>query len=133
MADAVTTQVLANGPKNLVLRCTNLSDGTGETGVTKFDATSATYAVKGQTPGIYARVKRLQYDIRSGGLRIRWDATTDEDWMVLDGHGDLTFDPPQGTPNIAGRTGSLLFTTVGFMINSGYSVTLTINKNVPQY
>lgn len=134
MADTVVTQVLSNGPKNLVIRCTNFSDGTGESAVAKFDATSSTYANKGQTPGVYARLTRVQYDIRNGGLRILWDATSDEDCLVLDESGDLKFNPPLGPPSsLAGRTGSLLFTTVGFMANSGYSVILHINKNVPQY
>ena len=38
MADLVTTQILENGPSRLVMKFTNLSDGTGETGVVKVDA-----------------------------------------------------------------------------------------------
>ena len=133
MADEVKLQTLENGPKNLIIRATSLSDGTGETAVTKLDATSATFANKGVAPGIYIKLRRIQYDIRNGGLRIQWDATTDEDLLVLDENGDLKFDPPMGVPSgLAGATGSINFTTVGFMLNSGYSVVMAFTKGVPQ-
>lgn len=132
MVDAVATQVLENGPVNLVLRFTNFSDGTGETNVTKFDATSATYAYKGIAPGIYARIKRLQYDVRNMGLRITYDANTDDDLFVLDENGDQRFDPPIGPPASAGATGSILFTTQGALNGSGYTVILSLRKGVPQ-
>ena len=33
MADAVTSQTLVDGPRDLVMKFTNLSDGTGESAV----------------------------------------------------------------------------------------------------
>jgi hypothetical protein len=35
MADAVTSQTLADGQRTAVFKFTNISDGTGESGVTK--------------------------------------------------------------------------------------------------
>lgn len=132
MADAVTTRTLANGPRNLIRRYTNLSDGTGETDVLKFDATDVALGYKGVAPGIYSHIKRIDWVVRNGGLRVRWDATTDEDAFVLNGEGWL--EPPGGVPvpAIAGVTGSIRFTTVGFMLNSGYDVTIHLIKGVPQ-
>lgn len=124
--------MLENGPKNLVTRHTSLSDGTGESSVTKIDATSATYAYKGIAPGVYLGVKKIQYNVRNGGLRIQWDCTTDEDMIVLTGQDTLIFDPCLRTPASAGATGSILFTTVGFVNNSGYSIILSMFKSVPQ-
>jgi hypothetical protein len=132
MADTVINQVLENGPKNLVTRHVSFSDGTGESAVAKVDATSATYAYKGVSPGIYLGLKKIQYNVRNGGVRLQWDCTTDEDILTLTGADTLIFDPCLRTPASAGATGSILFTTVGFMINSSYSIVLTMFKSVPQ-
>ena len=37
MADTVASQTLADGPKTAVLKLTNISDGSGESAVTKVD------------------------------------------------------------------------------------------------
>ena len=37
MADAVTSQTLIDGPAHTVMKFTNISDGTGESAVTKVD------------------------------------------------------------------------------------------------
>lgn len=134
MADTVQTRILANGPKNLVLELTNFSDGTGESGVTKVDATSATYAYKGVTPGVYLKVVHIDAIIRSGGVRLLWDATADEDLAILNGEHHISWKRHGGlkVPAIAGVTGSILLTTVGFMLNSGYNITIHCTKNVPQ-
>ncbi len=132
MADAVTTRILANGARNLVMRFTNFSDGTGESAVAKVDASDVAYGYKGVAPGVYLKIKAVDFSIRSGGLRILWDATTDEDALVLDGQGNFKFDPLIKCPAIAGATGILRFTTVGFVLNSGYDVTLHMIKGVPQ-
>lgn len=133
MADAVTTRILANGPRNLVMRFTNFSDGTGESAVTKVDGTSTAIGYNGAANGIYLRVKAIKWVVRNGGLRILWDATTDEDAFVLnDAEGHERFPVSVPVPAIAGVTGSLLFTTLGFMINSGYDVTLHMIKGIPR-
>ena len=65
MADAVTSQTLFNGQRHLVMRFTSVSDGTGESGVVKVDATSATNGVivQGQTitPGVHLKVAKVDY------------------------------------------------------------------------
>lgn len=133
MADSVTSQVLVNGARNLVAKFTNESDGTGETGVKKLDATSATYAVNGQPPGIHWAVWYIEYDIKSMGLRILWDATSATDMLVLGGFGTQDYKRFGGlyTPAVTGATGSILFTTVSAAIGSSYTVIFHMKKNVP--
>lgn len=50
MADAVTSQtILDDGGKNLIMKFTNISDGTGESAVAKIDVSALTNsAVTGQ-------------------------------------------------------------------------------------
>ena len=141
MADAVTSQVLINNQRNLIMKFTNVSDGTGESAVTKVDATSATYAVSfgGATsipPGVNLRVTRVAYDITSGmKLRIQWNATSNVDMLVLAQPGsEFLFGDFGGliSPAVAGATGSIQFTTVGAALNSTYTVILWMTKGIPQ-
>lgn len=132
MADTVTSQTIANGPRNLIMKFTNESDGTGESGVTKVDATSSTFAVNGTVPGIHLKVARIIYAVNNGAVRLLWDATTDTDMVILSGFGtmDYTFEGGLPNPNNTGATGSILFTTVGFVSGSSYTITLEMTKNV---
>jgi len=132
MADAVTTRILANGARNLVMRFTNFSDNTGESAVAKVDATNVAYGYKGIAPGTNLRIKKVSWSIHGGSLRILWDADTDEDAFVLEGQGELCCSPLVKCPAIAGATGILRFTTAAFAANSGYDVTLHMIKGVPQ-
>src|SRR6202007_2818815 len=88
MADVVTTQVSENGPRFAVYKFTNASDGTGEAGVVKVDATSTGplgVPVQGQTfyPGTHIKIVDLKYSVFSMGLRIQWVANANSDILVL--------------------------------------------------
>lgn len=134
MADLVSSQILENGPRRLVMAFTNLSDGTGEAAVTKVDATSASIGA----PGTNLKVVGLYYDIAAMKLRMLWDADTDVDFLVLGGFGHWQMLDRRGgfqgiiNPKPTGATGSILFTTVGAAANSSYSVILEMVKGVPQ-
>lgn len=138
MADVVTSQVLLNGPRHLVMKFTNESDSTGESSVTKVDATSTTYAntVQGNVvvPGTHLKVTKVIYDVKGMGLRIQWDADTDTDMLVLGGYGTMDFHDIGGLQNPmgTGATGSIKFTTVGAASGSSYSVIMHMTKGVPQ-
>ena len=76
MADAVATQILFDGERKAIMKFTNISDGTGETKVTKVDVStlnpsSFSKACDGVTiTKIYAMTHGLIVDMF-------WDATTD--------------------------------------------------------
>jgi hypothetical protein len=128
MADAVTSQTINNGPRNLIMKFTNESDGTGETGVKKVDAASATFGA----PGIHLTIARITYVVQGGSLRVQWDASSATDIVILEYAGvmDQTFFSGFPNPAAAGATGSILFTTVGFTSGSSYTVTLEMIKNI---
>lgn len=139
MADTVTTQVIENGQRNLVVHFTNVSDGTGESGVMKIDATAGTYAVRiqGNTipPGVHLKVRKVVYNVYGMNLRLLWDATVDQTFLTLNGFGEMCWLDTQGLyvpQSLAGATGSILFTTFGAALGSTYSVTLFMVKGVPQ-
>lgn len=134
MANILTSQTLNNGPRNLVMKFTNVSDGTDETAVKKVDATDTAFANQGVVPGIHLTITRIIFDVKSMLLRILWEATTNTD--IVDLGGDVADTHKFGdiaglwNPNAAGATGSILFTTVGAMANSSYSIVLYMRKNV---
>lgn len=139
MADVTTSQVIANGPRNLIIKLTDVSDGTGLSGVKVVDAQSATYAVhvQGQSfvPGIHLKVKMIEYEVYAGWVRLQWDASVPVDLDILTpGTGRQDYTTFQGLPNPApaGATGSILLTTVNWALNSAYMITLHMIKGVPQ-
>ncbi len=143
MADLVTTSILENGPRRVVMSFTNLSDGTGEAGVAKVNATSSGplgFRAQGQMvyPGVHLKVVDLWYDIHAMGLQIQWDATIPVNMLVLGGFGKWSFlDRRAGfqgliNPMAAGATGNVLFTTIGAALGSSYTVILEMTKGVPQ-
>lgn len=135
MADTVTSQVLANGPRNLIIKRTNVSDGTGETGAVFVDATSTTYSVEGQVPGVHLKVVEIVYDVYAGWVRLQWDASSAVDMTMLTGFGRQKYRRSAGlvNPNAAGATGSILLTTENFALGSAYSITIYMTKNVPTF
>lgn len=134
MADAVNTQIILNGPRNLVMKFTNLSDGTGESLVRKVDAQSSTFAVGGQVPGTHLKIQRVEYDVRAGALDMFWDANTPDRIATLSDAGTMNLDEHYMVPNslATGATGSILFSTVAFALNSSYVVIMHMIKGVPQ-
>lgn len=134
MADVVTSQTIINGNRNLVMKFTNESDGTGETGVKKVDAASTTFATvpQGNVPGVHLKIARITFVVSGGELRLQWDASsaTDIDILAYTGVQDYTFFGGLTNPKATGATGSILFTTVGFAAGSSYTVTIEMLKCV---
>lgn len=132
MADTVTSQTIINGARNLIIKLTNESDGTGESAVTKVDATNTALGNLGVAPGIHLKVARIIYDIRNMGVRLLWAASANTDMVILGGFGtmDYTFFGGLTNPAAIGATGSILLTTVGAASGSSYTITLEMLKCV---
>ena len=125
MADAVTSQKLVDGTRNCVMRFTNVSDGTGEAGVTKVDVS----ALVGSPASV--AIQRIVYSCQGMQVRILEDATTDVTAAILSqGDGDIDLRGTGGAPNTkaSGYNGDLLFTTIGHSANDSYDITLYMRK-----
>jgi hypothetical protein len=125
MADAVTSQTLIDGVKNVVMKFTNLSDGTGESAVLKVDVS----ALSGAPTRV--RVKRIHYTVTGMVATLLWDATTDVRILDLSGDGCFDFTEFGGLSNNAGTgvTGDILLTTTGHTANDNYSIILEMIKD----
>lgn len=126
MADTVNSQTLIDGARNVVMKFTNVSDGTGESAVDKVIPASLS-----GTPGS-VKIMRVKYSTTGMGLNILWDATTDLLALAIpqDRSDDLDFSKEGGLINNAGsgKTGKIQFTTVGHTAGDTYMVELHMVK-----
>lgn len=131
MADTVTTQTLVDGPRKVVMVFQNQSDGTGESAVAKVDVTTLTAKSDGTTPTAVS-IQRIKYATQGMAVKILWDATTDVlAWSLPQDHAaELDFAPIGGLQNNAGsgKTGNIMFTTVGHTAGDSYSIELEMVK-----
>ncbi len=127
MADAVATQILVDGLRNSVIKFTNISDGTGESGVTKVDVS----ALVGSPDEV--RIAKMEYATHGLGIQVKWDATTPVLACTIpqDETGLRDFRHFGGLINNAGagKTGDITFTTTESPLSGdGYSVVLHLTK-----
>tara|TARA_R100001086_G_scaffold218245_2_gene134828 strand:- start:91 stop:495 length:405 start_codon:yes stop_codon:yes gene_type:complete len=133
MADAVTATTVNDGPKKAVIYCTNTSDGTGESAVTKVDV-SALASLQDGTACTGVRIEKIIFSTVGMGVKLLWDASTDVIAAELpaDYSDTLDYSDISGLPNVAasgGKTGDIQFTTVGHSSGDTYSVVLYCLKS----
>lgn len=131
MADTVTTQKIIDGDRNVVMKFTNVSDGTGESAVTKVDVSALNPNGEGESC-TSVRLMRVSHAIVGMSVQMFFDATADVLIMELaeSSNGHLDFSPFGGIPNNAGSgvTGDIQFTTKGHTSGDTYSITLEMVK-----
>ena len=135
MADAVTSQTLADGDRIAVMKFTNISDGNGESSVEKVDISALAASNAGLTPAL-ATIEQIWYDV--GGMRValEWNATTNVVAAVVGGSaaagnvsGHMDFRSFGGIKNNASSPdGDLDFTTSGHTNLDHYTVILEMRK-----
>ena len=137
MADAVTSQTLADGDKIAVVKFTNLSDGSGESSVKKVDVSALNNNSAGAACA-HATINQIWYDI--GGMRValEWNATTNVVAAVLGGSaaagnvsGHMDFRSFGGIKNTlaSGYDGDIDLTTSGHTNLDHYTIVLELSKN----
>jgi len=132
MADAVATQTLFDGERMAIMKFTNISDGTGETKVTKVDVStlnpsSFNKACDGVTiTKIHALTHGLEVDMY-------WDATADVLIAVIPQNNMYSMDLTQfgGLWNNAGagKTGDIQFSTRDASAGDTYTIVLEMVKS----
>lgn len=125
MADAVSSQTIVDGGRNVVMKFTNLSDGTGEAAVVKVDVSALNDA-----PTKVA-IKRIIYNVTGMVVSLLWDATTDVKIVDLGGDsGTMDFEAFGGVWNNSGTgiTGDILLTTTGHTAGDSYTIVLEMVK-----
>jgi hypothetical protein len=124
MGDTVTTTVMVNSDREYTIHCTNVSDGTGESTVSKVDV-SALGITK-------VALETIWYSTSGMAVNILWEATTDVPLWICptDREGTQDFSRFGGLLNGAGTgvTGDVQFTTVGHTAADSYNIVMQFRK-----
>ena len=131
MADAVTTQTIIDGPQTAVMKFTNVSDGTGESAVTKVDVSALSASADGDTcTGVV--IERLWWQCIGMKVQILFDASSDQFCIELgenqSGNHDYTIFGGLTNNAGSGKTGDINFTTVGHSSADTYTIILYMRK-----
>lgn len=129
MADTVDNKVIFTGPNKYIIRCTNVSDGTGESAVAKVDISTLTGPDHVNAP-TKTVIEEIQWSIQGfTSVRLFWDHTTDDEIAVLGtGNGYFNFKNAGGLvdPASSGGTGDIVLTTAGAVSGATYDITLVV-------
>lgn len=125
MADTVSSLTIADtsGVK-FTGKFTNISDGTGETLVTKVDASNTTF----MTEDGNRKISKIYWSVNSANAKsaveILWAGTTNATAVLLSGQGywDLRTDGNEITNNATTPTGDVLFSTKNFASGDNYTI-----------
>lgn len=106
------------------MRFTNVSDGTGETAVTKVDISNLAVVPD------EVRIDKIKYAIFGQQVTLLWDASTNVTATVLPaGQDEFDFTDAPITNNAgAGKTGDILLTTANPDSGDAYDLTLYMTK-----
>ena len=127
MADAVTSEYVYSGHRRKLLHLTNISDGTGESGVVKIDVSALTFNF-GQVP-THVAIDMIEYDVQGmSSVRLFFDANTDDEAAIIPtGSGVIDFYPYGGKtdPRSTGTTGDVKLTTNGQVSGGTYDIRIS--------
>ena len=131
MADTVASQTIDDGPKYAVIKLTNVSDGTGESAVTKVDVSSLASNANG-VACTGATIQKIWWQCTGMKVSILFDATSDVLAIQLgenqSGYHDYTLFGGLTNNAGSGKTGDIKFTTVNHSSGDTYTIILYLKK-----
>jgi hypothetical protein len=131
MADAVTSQTLLDGERLVVQLFTNISDGTGESGVVKVDVSALSPNASGNAcNGV--KLNRVWGSCHGMNIRMLWGASSSVFFYLIPQNQFylMDFSSIGGLQNNAGagKTGDILFTTHDQSSGDSYTIALECIK-----
>ena len=131
MADAVATKIIIDGDRNVVQKFTNVSDGSGEAAVVKVDVSSLATNSRGDAcTGVV--IEKIWWQCIGMKVQILFDASTNVFCIELGENqsGNQDYTNFGGLPNNSGsgKTGDVLFTTVGHTSADTYTIIMSMRK-----
>jgi len=118
MADTVDTITMISGQNRIVVRMTNLSDSTGETGVIKINKSDFIGPDGVNEPGRLV-IEELDWSVQGfESVILRWADASAQDAAMLFGDSYRDYRPWGGlVPAVSATTGDLLVSTGGTAIS----------------
>ena len=132
MADAVTSQTLLDGERLAIMKFTNISDGTGESAVTKVNVANLAKSASGLacTAVTVTKITSVCHGLE---VRMYWDATTDVPFFLstINTNYENDFSKIGGITNNAGtgKNGNIVFSTSDQSNGDTYTVVLEMVKS----
>ena len=131
MADAVTSQVILDGDRLYIAKFTDISDGSGESAVTKINVANLAPNQFGLAcNGVI--INKIWAMTDGMGVNILWDATADVIAVTIPQNEMyvMSFQEFGGIQNNsgAGKNGNVLFTTTGASAGDRYTIVLECIK-----
>lgn len=131
MVDAVTSQTLVDNQTTAVILLTNISDGTGESLVTKVNVANLAANALGQAcTGV--SIQKLHTACHGMEFRLFWGASSNVFFFGSAQNNQYTFDFSNfgGLRNNAGagKTGNILLSTADQTLGDTYSIVLEMTK-----
>jgi hypothetical protein len=131
MADAVTSQTLIDGERLAIMKFTNISDGTGETAVTKVNVANLASSGSGKAcTGVI--VNKITSVCHGMEVRMYWDASTDVPFFMstINTNYENDFSSIGGITNNSGtgKNGNIVFSTADASSGDTYTVVLEMVK-----
>ena len=131
MADTVASQTIDDGPRYAVIKLTNVSDGTGESAVTKVDVSGLASSANG-VACTGATIQKIWWQCTGMKVSILFDATSDVLAIQLgenqSGYHDYTSFGGLTNNAGSGKTGDIKFTTVDHSSGDTYTIILYLKK-----
>lgn len=134
MANVVTTQILQDGPRNLVVRLTGIIDTSDVTATSLVTLANLSEVDRAGSKPTRLIVDKISYNVESPlTVNLAWDATTDVTFASLVNSGDdLEFGKFGGLYNTeaAGVTGAIMYSTQGWSASAilSFNVILEMRK-----
>ena len=133
MADAVTSQTIMDGARHVVMSFTNVSDGSGESAVTKVDVSALESDPMTGAACDGVSIESVTFSTFGMSVKLLWVATTPT--ICWDLNSDYTTDEDftgfggiQNTAASGGNTGDIALTTTGHTAGDSYVIVLTLIK-----
>ena len=131
MADAVTSQTLLDGERLAIMKFTNISDGTGESAVTKVNVANLAKSASGLacTAVTVTKITSVCHGLE---VRMYWDASTDVPFFLstINTNYENDFSNIGGITNNSGtgKNGNIVFSTSDASSGDTYTVVLEMVK-----
>jgi hypothetical protein len=132
MADAVTSQTLLDGERLAIMKFTNISDGTGESAVTKVNVANLAKSASGLacTAVTVTKITSVCHGLE---VRMYWDASTDVPFFLstINTNYENDFSNIGGITNNSGtgKNGNIVFSTADASSGDTYTVVLEMVKS----
>ena len=132
MANAYTTQIIVDGPRNAIVKITGILDTSNQAQTLAVDLSTLTQGSTQLKPSAVC-IHYIDYSITDQlEVQLSWDATAQQVIMPLAGRGRMSFKDFGGLQNNAGagKTGNINILTTGW--TSGTQVFTVVLEMVKQ-